>query len=118
LTLSKRFAKVAAQQPETDMFTASEMGKKGGQAKSEAKAAAARKNASKPRGKWVTAIAYEITNVPAFKAFGCVITKGSPPSNPKASHEWIVGKVRAHGVGLDGIDHFEFAELSANSLKV
>ena len=36
------------------MVTASEMGKKGGGAKSEAKTAAARKNASKPRGKWVT----------------------------------------------------------------
>jgi hypothetical protein len=37
------------QLPETDMVTAQEMGKKGGQAKSEAKAAAARKNATKPR---------------------------------------------------------------------
>lgn len=34
------------------------MSKKGGQAKSEQKTKAARKNASKPRGKWVTAIAY------------------------------------------------------------
>ena len=42
------------------MVTASEMGKKGGQAKSEAKASAARKNASKPRGRWVTAIAYGV----------------------------------------------------------
>lgn len=36
------------------MVTAQQMGKKGGQAKSLVKAAAARKNASKPRGKWVT----------------------------------------------------------------
>lgn len=36
------------------MVTAQEMGKKGGQVSSPAKAAAARKNASKPRGKWVT----------------------------------------------------------------
>ena len=40
---------------------AQELGKKGGQAKSEAKTKAARKNASKPRrGKWVTAIVYKV----------------------------------------------------------
>ena len=42
------------------MVTASDMGKKGGQATSEAKAAAARKNAAQPRGKalpqWMTKI--------------------------------------------------------------
>ena len=60
LTLAKRLAMIAHQQPESEMVTASEMGKKGGQAKSEAKASAARKNASKPRGRWVTAIAYGV----------------------------------------------------------
>ncbi len=100
------------------MVTASEMGKKGGQAKSEAKAAAARKNASKPRGKWVTAIAFEIANVPKYKAFGSIITKGSPPSGAK-NHEWIVAKVRELGVGLqeykDG--ELEFLKLSASSRR-
>jgi hypothetical protein len=100
------------------MVTASEMGKKGGQAKSEAKAAAARKNASKPRGKWVTAIGYEIANVPAHKAFGCVITKGSPPSGA-ANHEWLVAKVRELGVGLQdyAAGDLEFLNLSASSRR-
>jgi hypothetical protein len=99
------------------MVTASEMGKKGGSVKSEAKAAAARKNASKPRGKWVTAIAYEIANVRQYKAFGCVITKGSPPSGAK-SQEWLVAKVRERGVGLQDAGDLEFLKLSASSIKV
>lgn len=40
---------------------AQELGKKGGMVKSEKKAIAARKNASKPRGKWVTAFYYGVT---------------------------------------------------------
>jgi phage repressor protein C with HTH and peptisase S24 domain len=98
------------------MVTAQEMGKKGGQAKSEAKAAAARKNASKPRGKWVTAIAYKIANVEKYKAFGCVITKGSPPAGAK-NHEWIVAKVRELGVGLQDAGELEFLNLSASSRR-
>lgn len=39
---------------------AQELGKKGGMVKSENKAIAARKNASKPRGKWVTAFYYGV----------------------------------------------------------
>lgn len=38
------------------MTTVQQAGKKGGSVKSEAKSKAARANASKPRGKWVTAI--------------------------------------------------------------
>ena len=38
---------------------AAKLGRKGGQAKSEAKTKAARANAKMPRGKWATAIAYE-----------------------------------------------------------
>ncbi len=100
------------------MVTASEMGKKGGEAKSEAKAAAARKNASKPRGKWVTAIAYEIGNVEHHNAFGVVITKGSPPSGPK-SHEWLESKVCELGVGLKGraVGELEFLQLSSSSRR-
>lgn len=100
------------------MVTAKEMGKKGGQAKSEAKAKAARKNASKPRGKWVTAIAYELANVPQYKAFGCVITKGSQPSGT-ANPEWLVAKVRELGVGLQeyAAGDLEFFNLSASSRR-
>lgn len=39
---------------------AQELGRKGGQAKSPAKTAAARANAKKPRGKWVTSVAYRV----------------------------------------------------------
>ena len=100
------------------MVTASEMGKKGGSVKSEAKAKAARKNASKPRGRWVTAIAYEIGNVPAHKAFGSIITRGSPPSGAAACHEWLSAKVREHGAGLQDAGDLEFLQLSSSSLKV
>ncbi len=99
------------------MVTASEMGRKGGQAKSEAKAAAARKNASKPRGKWVTAIAYEVANVPQFKAFGVVLARGAPPSGAR-SHEWLAAKVRELGIGLQDAGDLEFLNLSASSRKI
>lgn len=99
------------------MVTASEMGKKGGQAKSEAKTAAARKNASKPRGRWVTAIAYEVANVERFKAFGVVLATGSPPSGAR-NHDWLVEKVREMGVGLQDAGDLEFINLSASSRKV
>jgi hypothetical protein len=99
------------------MVTASEMGKKGGQAKSEAKTAAARKNASKPRGKWVTAIAYEVANVPQFKAFGVVLVRGAPPSGAK-NHEWLVAKVRELGLGLQDAGDLEFLNLSASSRRI
>ena len=100
------------------MVTAQEMGKKGGGAKSEAKAAAARKNASKPRGRWVTAIAYELANVEKYKAFGSIITMGSPPSGALACHDWLCNKVRERGVGLKDVGEFEFLNLSSSSLKV
>lgn len=99
------------------MVTASEMGRKGGQAKSEAKAAAARKNANKPRGKWVTAIAYEVANVPQFKAFGVVLARGAPPSGAR-SHEWLAAKVRELGIGLQDAGDLEFLNLSASSRKI
>ena len=42
------------------MVTAQEMGKKGGKATSEAKTAAARKNAAQPRRKWLTVFHYGV----------------------------------------------------------
>ena len=58
------------------MVTAKEMGKKGGQAKSEAKAAAARKNASKPRGKWVTFVHYQVIGADDKTHTGCYWQRG------------------------------------------
>ena len=100
------------------MVTASEMGKKGGQAKSEAKASAARKNASKPRGRWVTAIAYEVAGVGPHNAFGSVITRGAPPKGAAACNEWLSVKVLEEGVGLMDAEHIEFLQLSSTSMRV
>jgi hypothetical protein len=100
------------------MVTASEMGKKGGQAKSEAKAAAARKNASKPRGKWVTAIGYEIANVGKAFSFGLVLVAGKPPSDAEKQHDWVCQQVLKHGIGIDERCGFEFLELVVTSRMV
>ena len=97
------------------MVTASEMGKKGGQAKSKAKAEAARKNASKPRGKWVTAIAYELAGVKQAFAFGLVLVAGKPPSGDEKQHEWVCQQVQKHGLGIDENCGFEFLELVVTS---
>jgi len=100
------------------MVTAQEMGKKGGQAKSLAKATAARKNASKPRGRWVTAIAYEVAGVAQHIAFGSVIVFGKPPAEAMANHLWASEKIRAEGVGLRDVEEFEYMQLSMTSMKV
>lgn len=97
------------------MVTASEMGKKGGSVKSEAKAEAARKNASKPRGKWVTAIAYELAGVNRAFAFGLVLVSGKAPTSAEARHEWVCKQVLEHGVGIDADCGFEFLELVVTS---
>ena len=97
---------------------AQELGRKGGQAKSPAKTEAARKNASNPRGKWVTAIAYELAGVEKHLAFGSVIVRGCPPSGAENSHNWTCQKVREHGVGLRNIEQFDFLNLATSSMRV
>lgn len=97
---------------------AQELGKKGGQAKSEKKTAAVRANAKKPRGKWVTAIAYELDGVDQYKAFGLVIVRGVPPSGVEANHEWFEKMIREHGVGLKNEAEFVFLQLSSSSIRV
>ena len=103
------------------MVTASEMGRKGGKAKSEAKTAAARKNAAKPRRKWVAAIAYRLDNVPPAFAFGVVLVAGKGPrinSSAGTFHEWVCAQVRENGNGLRDVQHLEFVELSAVAMPV
>lgn len=100
------------------MVTAQEMGKKGGQATSQAKASAARKNASKPRGRWVTAIAYDLDGIAKYKAFGSVIVFGKPPAEAMENHDWACSKIRAEGVGLREEMAFSFLQLSMTSMKV
>jgi len=54
---------------------ARELGRLGGRAKSAKKTAAVRQNASRPRGKWVTAISYTVTIKSARKS-GLLIVRG------------------------------------------
>lgn len=55
---------------------AQELGKKGGSVKSEAKTKSAKANATKPRGKLVTIIAYLGTDSDGGKRFGATVEKG------------------------------------------
>lgn len=55
---------------------AQELGKRGGSVKSEAKTKAARANAAKPRGKWVTAIAYRGLSEDGRQWFGVALARG------------------------------------------
>ena len=55
---------------------AQELGKKGGSVKSEAKTRAAKANAAKPRGKWVTAIAYRGLTEDGRQRFGVALARG------------------------------------------
>ena len=100
------------------MVTAQEMGKKGGSARSEAKTSAVRKNASQPRGKWWTAIAYEVAGVGKYIAFGVVLVRGAPPRGPIACHEWLEDMVQKHGVGLAAFPKLEFLQLASSREKV
>lgn len=97
------------------MVTAKEMGAKGGKAKSEAKTAAARKNASKPRGKWVTAIAYELAGVNKAFSFGLVLVAGKAPRGDEKLHDWVCQQVQTHGLGVPADCGFEFLELVVTS---
>lgn len=95
-----------------------EMSKKGGMAKSEAKAKAAKENAKKPRGKWYTSIAYELDGVEKHKAFGAVLAKGQPPANAEAHHEWVREKLRESGVGLREVEKIIFLQLATTSHRI
>ena len=54
---------------------AQELGRKGGKVKSERKTAAVRKNASKPRGKWVTAFGFVVADDKNKEHFGHVMVE-------------------------------------------
>ena len=96
------------------MVTAQEMGKKGGSAKSEAKTAAARKNASKPRRKWITTFHYGVTgadwkmhvgHVVLFFRFSLDLTK-----NADQLYDIITEDMIANGesAGLPWVELLEF----------
>ena len=102
----------------TKNAAAQELGRKGGSVKSEKKANAARENAKKPRGRWMTAIAYELIDVPQHIAFGAVLAMGKPPADNAGMHEWVSKMLQKHGVGLQKMDHFKFGQFSLTSMKV
>lgn len=97
---------------------AQELGKKGGQAKSEKKTAAVRGNAKKPRGKWVTAIAYEVDGIEKYKSLGLVIVRGTPPAGTEENFKWCEKKVVEHGVGLQNETMLVFLQLSVRSIRM
>jgi hypothetical protein len=67
-----------------------EMSKKGGSVKSEAKTKAARKNARKPRGKWVTAVYYKYQVLDsAEKRDGILLIPGKPPKADDKFFVWV-----------------------------
>jgi hypothetical protein len=68
---------------------AQELGAKGGKATSEAKTKAARKNAAKPRGKWVTSVAFEFLSLKGETIFGCAQARGKAPNSPERLGEWV-----------------------------
>ena len=78
------------------MVTASEIGKKGGQAKSEAKAAAARKNASKPRGKWVTFVHYTVDGADGKEYGGCFSWRGKLDLDLKRNGDMLQDLITEH----------------------
>ena len=87
-------------------------------AKSEAKMPAARKKASKPPVKWVTAIAYEAAGVGLHISFGVVLVKGKPPRDPIACSHWLEDMVREHGIGLAKLPPFELLQLASSSERL
>ncbi len=94
------------------MVTASEMGKKGGQAKSEAKAAAARRNASKPRGKWVTFVHYRVKRSANDEVAGCFSWRGKldidMSKNGQMLEDLISEDLLKHGYGIKWVELLNF----------
>ncbi len=82
---------------------AAQLGKSGGLKKSEKKTAACRKNSSKPRTRWVTAIYYEIeySNQDGKRGTrdGVLLQKGKTNCDLSENHESIVKMIEAdvHG---------------------
>lgn len=84
------------------MVTASDMGRKGGSVKSDAKTRAARKNAAKPRGKWVTAIAYKLTEHGGREYFGVAMLRGKIDAASEAAFQAVLDASDA--VGVDDLE--------------
>ena len=71
---------------------AQQLGKLGGAKRSEAKTAAARKNAAKPRGKWMTAISFAYLCADGTEREGVALVTGKGPEGAK-NFEWMLKKI-------------------------
>lgn len=90
---------------------AQELGRKGGQAKSPAKTAAARANAKKPRGKWVTAVAYRVKSDGKFYQ-GVAVRRGD------LKEDQILDLVYERMTLLHEVTEYEIAFIGAETIKV
>ena len=93
-----------------------EMSRKGGMAKSDAKTKAARKNASKPRGKWVTSIAYEYTSQASASRFGSCLLRGKPPQGQN-DFDWAIEYIEDLPINK-GHKVCDMLELEIKSLRI
>ena len=91
------------------------MGKKGGAAKSEAKTAAARLNASKPRKKWLTVFHYgvigneddlHVGHVVIFSRFSLDLAKNGEQINDLITEDLIVQAVGKTALPWKRLVHF------------
>lgn len=72
---------------------AQQLGKLGGEKRSEAKTAAARNNASKPRGKWMTAMSFAYICEDGTERDGVALVRGKGPENMLKNMEWMRKKI-------------------------
>lgn len=79
------------------MTTVKEAGKKGGSVKSPAKAKAAKANASKPRGKWITAIHAEWYDKAGVEHSDLVIVRGQFEDHDLQA---LIGVLEKHSMAM------------------
>ena len=73
-----------------------EFSRKGGKVKSAAKTRAARRNAKKPRGRWVTAVSYEVgteVNGKELNVKGLLILPGKLPFTLDKTYDKIIAEI-------------------------
>jgi hypothetical protein len=97
---------------------AQQLGKLGGQKSSEAKTLAARKNASKPRGKWVTFFAYGVVGADDKLHHGLISFRSKFDTDLQRNHEAICDYIsedlqwcKATALPFKGLEHFDSQQL-------
>lgn len=94
-----------------------ELGTKGGKVKSDRKRAACIANAKKPRGMWVTAIAYEYKSTTGEIRFGSVLYKGKPSRKDNTFSAWVEAQI-LEGIGNHNHPIAEILQLATSSRLV